>query len=137
MSAAWVGLIGTALGAVIGALTAVLVGFHEQQRAPKLQVLDRVIQAHAKIYGSLFAVGESVKRREKPEVTIARIEDFKNDLVANLIFLDAKKTRPMVLDVYNYLMSCLDAGEVNTETFQGFLDSAQPALLSGVGLKFI
>lgn len=138
MDPAWIGVTGTALGAVIGAGFTLLVDFREQQRAPRLAVLDQRIAAHQEVYTRVYGLAEAVHRalRGGSADFLGPYAEFKQAIFGRRFYLDSK-SREAVGALYNAMQPVLDGTEdLQLDQFQGLVNEAASALHRGIGLRY-
>ncbi len=132
MNDAWIGVIGTLAGTLVGGIIAALVSLREQQRAPRLQMLEKKIAAYGLLYGNVFALAASLQNGVAfPE----QFDRFKEALVGNMLYLD-NATREKVNPLYTYFVSLKDIRDYDPETVSNLIQEASKQLANGIGMAF-
>lgn len=134
MTDAWVGVVGTLVGALVGGAIAVFVGIREQQRAPQLQMLEKRIGAYSRLYRRLFEIAACLQRNEH-ESMAEQISKFRETTLDALFYLD-RSTQAEVLEVYNCLMGSLSKGELDPKELGRLIETASKQLRNGIGMKY-
>ena len=134
MSEAWVGVIGTLVGAIVGGIIAAFVSLRGQQREPRLLVLEKRIEAHGKLFRGLYEISSCLQRDDRQNMSKI-IDEFRNIVLNEIFYLDTS-TKEHVLKVYNYLMKTLESGELEPTKLMKFINEASHQLFKGVGMDY-
>lgn len=134
MTEAWIGVIGALLGTLVGAGIAALVGLREQQRAPKLLLLEKRVDISGSIFVKLYAVAECIHRDEHGKM-LDCINDFNKTLINNIFYLD-KKSKLKLTAVQNYLMKSIDEKGIDPKRYVDLMNESVEALHKGIDMKY-
>jgi hypothetical protein len=135
IEAAWVGVIGTLVGTVVGGFMAAYIAYRGQQREPRLLLLDKRIEAHSELYAKLYRIAECIHQQRAGEETKAGIDAFTVSLVNNMLYLNDKTKKPL-LEVHRQLMKSIDENKLEIRVFEVTLNDSLQALSEGIGIEY-
>ena len=132
---AWIGVVGAIAGALVGGVIAAYMSYREQQREPKLLILEKRIESHSELYGRLYEIATCIRQNLPPQDMMKRIHEFRSAVLGHLLYVDPQ-TREKVLAVYNHLMNSVDTGKIEVDRLMVVLNEATRALVDGIEIKY-
>ncbi|MEI6066632.1 MAG: hypothetical protein WCP96_04805 [Methylococcaceae bacterium] len=134
MSESLIGAIGAIAGTIVGSLIAAFISYREQEREPRLLLLEKRIGAYGRLYQKIYEIGECFKRNDH-ENMVYYINEYKKSVLEELFLLD-EVTRGVILELFNYLMQTIGEGGLDPKMLDRLIQKTSRQLMKGIGIKY-